>query len=100
MVSGELKIKCFHMIQERFATKKAFWKSMLCSTEEKVCSAGAVSEGPDLLGLGNNQKVCEEEKVSLLGLQTRLQLHVAVQDERSVVAYERLHKGPCLWADG
>lgn len=73
---------------------------MLCSTEEKVCSAGAVSEGPYLLGLGNNQKVCEEEKVSLLGLQTRLQLHVAIQDECPVVAYERLHKGPCLWADG
>lgn len=67
---------------------------MLCSTEEKVCSAGAVPERPYSLGLGNNQKVCEEEKVSLLGLQTRLQLHVAVQDEHSVVAYERLHKGP------
>lgn len=45
-------------------------------------------EVPYSLGLGNNQKVCEEEKVSLLGLQTRLQLHVAVQDERSVVAHE------------
>lgn len=73
---------------------------MLCSTEEKLCSAGAVSEGPYLLGLGNNQKVCEEEEVSLLGLQARLQLHVAIQDEGPVVAYERLHKGPCLWADG
>lgn len=36
----------------------------------------------------------------LLGLQTRLQLHVAVQDEGPVVANEGLHKGPCLWADG
>lgn len=57
-------------------------------------------EVPYSLGLGNNQKVCEEEKMSLLGLQTRLQLHVAIQDERSVVAHERLHKGTCLWADG
>lgn len=73
---------------------------MLCSTEKKGCSVGAVPEVPYSLGLGNNQKVCEEEKVSLLGLQTCLQLHVAVQDERSVVAHERLHKGTCLWADG
>lgn len=73
---------------------------MLCSAEKKGCSVGAVPVVPYSLGLGNNQKVCEEEKVSLLGLQTRLQLHVAIQDERSVVAHERLHKGTCLWADG
>jgi len=73
---------------------------MLCSTKKKGCSVEAVPEVPYSLGLGNNQKVCEEEKVSLLGLQTRLQLHVAIQDERSVVAHERLHKGTCLRADG
>lgn len=73
---------------------------MLCSIEKKGCSVRAAPEESYSLGLGNNQKVCEEEKVSLLGLQTRLQLHVAVQDERSVVAHERLHKGACLWADG
>lgn len=55
---------------------------------------------PYSLGLGNNQKVCEEEEVSLLGLQACLQLHVAIKEERPVVAHEGLHKGTCLWADG
>lgn len=73
---------------------------MLCSTKKRGCCVGAVPEVPYSLRLGNNQKVCEEEKVSFLGLQTCLQLHMAVQDERSVVAHERLHKGTCLWADG
>lgn len=72
---------------------------MLWSTKKKG-SVGAMPEVQYSLGLGNNQKVCEEEEVSLLGLQTCLQLHVAIQDERSVVAHEGLHKGACLWADG
>lgn len=64
-----------------------------------MISVGALPQVPYSLGLGNNQKVCEEEKVSLLGLQARLQLHVAVEEERPVVAHERLHKGTCLGAD-
>lgn len=55
---------------------------------------------PYSLGLGNNQKVCEEEEVSLLGLQACLQLHVAIKEESPVVTHEGLHKGTCLWADG
>lgn len=54
------------------------------------------------LGLGDEQRVGEEEEMSLLGLQARLQLCLGVTQEEATrtLGQEGLDQGTGLWADG
>lgn len=53
------------------------------------------------LGLSDKQRVIEEEEVSVLGLQARLQLCLGVTQEQASRAFsqEGLDQGAGLWAD-
>lgn len=55
----------------------------------------------DSLGLGDEESVAEEEEVSLLGLQARLQLGLGVAQEvaAGTLGQEGLDQGTGLWAD-
>lgn len=55
----------------------------------------------NLLGLGDEQCVSEEEEVSLLGLKACLQLRLGVTQEHTAwtLSQEGLDKGTRLWAD-
>lgn len=52
-------------------------------------------EGRDSLGLGDEQRVGEEEEMSLLGLQARLQLGLGVSQEETagILGQEGLDQG-------
>lgn len=58
--------------------------------------------GGDSLGLGDEQRVGEEEEMSLLGLQARLQLGLGVTQEETagILGQEGLDEGTWLRADG
>lgn len=57
--------------------------------------------GGNSLGLGDEQCVGEEEEMSVLGLQARLQLRLGVTQEEATrtLGQEGLDQGTGLWAD-